>query len=111
MLRHIAGVGPEQVEELMLAGGFGNYLSVRSALRIGLIPPDLPEAKIRYVGNAAALGAQLALVSEAERARAETIAGRIEHVSLAAHPDFEAIFVECMNFPRTPPRTEGERAG
>src|SRR5216684_3532791 len=111
MLRHVAGVGPEQVEELMLAGGFGNYLSVRSALRIGLIPPDLPEQKIRYVGNAAALGAQLALVSEAERARAEVIAGRIEHVSLAAHPDFETIFVECMNFPRTLPRTEGERVG
>jgi uncharacterized 2Fe-2S/4Fe-4S cluster protein (DUF4445 family) len=102
MLRHIAGVGPEQVEELMLAGGFGNYLSVRSALRIGLIPPDLPEEKIRYVGNAAALGAQLALVSEAERARAATIASRIEHVSLAAHPDFESIFVDCMNFPRVP---------
>jgi uncharacterized 2Fe-2S/4Fe-4S cluster protein (DUF4445 family) len=111
MLRHVAGVGPEQVEELMLAGGFGNYLSVRSALRIGLIPPDLPEQKIRYVGNAAALGAQLALVSEAERARAEVIAGRIEHVSLAAHPDFETIFVDCMNFPRTLPRTEGERVG
>ncbi|HUP38361.1 MAG TPA: ASKHA domain-containing protein [Candidatus Limnocylindria bacterium] len=111
MLRHVAGVRPEEVEELMLAGGFGNYLSIRSALRIGLIPPDLPEGKIRYVGNAAALGAQLALVSEAERARAEVIAGRIEHVSLAAHPDFETIFVECMNFPRLPPRTEGERAG
>lgn len=111
MLRHVAGVRPEQVEELMLAGGFGNYLSIRSALRIGLIPPDLPEGKIRYVGNAAALGAQLALVSEAERARAEVIAGRIEHVSLAAHPDFETIFVECMNFPRLPPRTEGVRAG
>ena len=39
MLQHVAGVGPEQVEELMLAGGFGNYLSMRSALRIGLIPP------------------------------------------------------------------------
>jgi uncharacterized 2Fe-2S/4Fe-4S cluster protein (DUF4445 family) len=111
MLRHVAGVGPEQVEELMLAGGFGNYLSVRSALRIGLIPTDLPEAKIRYVGNAAALGAQLALVSEAERARAETIATRIEHVSLAAHPDFETIFVDCMNFPRLPPLPPGERAG
>ena len=102
MLQHVAGVGPEQIEELMLAGGFGNYLSMRSALRIGLIPSDLPEEKIRYVGNAAALGAQLALVSEAERARAEAIASRIEHVSLAAHPDFEDIFVDCMNFPRAP---------
>ncbi|MGH7395987.1 MAG: ASKHA domain-containing protein, partial [Candidatus Rokuibacteriota bacterium] len=111
MLRHVAGVAPEQVDELLLAGGFGNYLSVRSALRIGLIPPDLPEEKIRYVGNAAALGAQLALVSEAERARAEVIASRIEHVSLAAHPDFETIFVDCMNFPRLPPLPSGERAG
>ena len=100
MLQHVAGVRDNQVSELMLAGGFGNYLSIKSALRIGTIPPTLPESKIRYVGNAAALGAQLALVSEAERHRADTVARRIEHVSLAAHPDFQDIFVECMNFPR-----------
>jgi uncharacterized 2Fe-2S/4Fe-4S cluster protein (DUF4445 family) len=100
------------VSELMLAGGFGNYLSIRSAVRIGLIPA-LPEGRIRYVGNAAALGAQLALVSEPERHRAERIARRIEHVSLAAHPDFQDIFVDCMNFPRSlrPSPPTGERAG
>jgi uncharacterized 2Fe-2S/4Fe-4S cluster protein (DUF4445 family) len=111
MLQHVAAVPTEHIDELMLAGGFGNYLSVRSALRIGLIPPGLPESRIRYVGNAAALGAQLALVSEAERAHAEAIARRIEHVSLAAHPDFETIFVDCMNFPRVPPLPSGPRAG
>jgi uncharacterized 2Fe-2S/4Fe-4S cluster protein (DUF4445 family) len=95
----VAGVRPDDVSELMLAGGFGNYLSVRSALRIGLIPPTVPEERIRYVGNAAALGAQLALVSEPERRRAEAIAASIDHVSLAAHPDFQDIFVDCMNFP------------
>jgi uncharacterized 2Fe-2S/4Fe-4S cluster protein (DUF4445 family) len=99
MLQHVAGVADDAIAELMLAGGFGNYVSIDSALRIGLIPP-LPRERIRYVGNAASLGAQLCLVSETERARAETIATRIEHVSLAAHPDFEGIFVDCMNFPR-----------
>jgi uncharacterized 2Fe-2S/4Fe-4S cluster protein (DUF4445 family) len=99
MLQRVAGVPPEQVAELMLAGGFGNYVSIESALRIGLIPP-LPPERIRYVGNAASLGAQLCLVSETERARAEAVAARIEHVSLAAHPDFEGIFVDCMNFPQ-----------
>ena len=99
MLQHVAGVPSDTVAELMLAGGFGNYVSIESALRIGLIPP-LPRERIRYVGNAASLGAQLCLVSETERARAEAVAGRIEHVSLAAHPDFEEIFVDCMNFPR-----------
>ena len=99
MLQHVAGVPAAQVAELMLAGGFGNYVSIESALRIGLIPP-LPRERIRYVGNAASLGAQLCLVSETERARAEAVAARIEHVSLAAHPDFEGIFVDCMNFPQ-----------
>jgi uncharacterized 2Fe-2S/4Fe-4S cluster protein (DUF4445 family) len=99
MLQHVAGVPLEAVTELMLAGGFGNYLSIRSALRIGLIPP-VPEPRVRYVGNAAALGAQLCLVSEPERLRAEQIARSIEHVSLAAHPDLQDIFVDCMNFPR-----------
>jgi uncharacterized 2Fe-2S/4Fe-4S cluster protein (DUF4445 family) len=99
MLLHVAGVGLGRVEELMLAGGFGNYLSIPSAIRIGLIPA-LPARRVRYVGNAASLGAQLSLLSEAERARADAIAARIEHVSLAAHPDFEQIFVDAMNFPR-----------
>src|SRR5947199_1617457 len=99
MLQHVAGVPNASVAELMLAGRFGNYVSIASALRIGLIPP-LPVERIRYVGNAASLGAQLCLVSETERARAEAVAARIEHVSLAAHPDFEGIFVDCMNFPR-----------
>jgi len=99
MLLHVAAVPLERVEELLLAGGFGNYLSILSAIRIGLIPA-LPVGRVRYVGNAASLGAQLCLLSEAERARADTIASRIEHVSLAAHPDFEQIFVDAMNFPR-----------
>jgi uncharacterized 2Fe-2S/4Fe-4S cluster protein (DUF4445 family) len=99
MLQRVAGIADGDVGELMLAGGFGNYLSIASALRIGIIPPTLPMEKIRYVGNAAALGAQLALVSEAERRRAEEVARRIEHVSLAAHPDFQDLFVDCMNFP------------
>jgi uncharacterized 2Fe-2S/4Fe-4S cluster protein (DUF4445 family) len=98
MLLHVAGVTPGDLEELMLAGGFGNYVSIPSALRIGLIPP-MPAPRIRYVGNAASLGAQLAVLSEDERRRAGRIAAAIEHVSLAAHPDFERIFVDSMNFP------------
>jgi len=66
-----------------------------------LVRQDLIEKIELNVGNAAVLGAQLALLSEAERGRAEQIARGIEHVSLAAHPDFQDVFVDCMNFPRT----------
>ena len=92
MLRCSAG-------SLLAAGLWPGVLPAdEAALRIGLIPP-LPAERVRYVGNAASLGAQLCLLSEAERARAAEIAAGIEHVSLAAHPDFERIFVDCMNFP------------
>jgi uncharacterized 2Fe-2S/4Fe-4S cluster protein (DUF4445 family) len=100
MLQRVAGIAPEALTELMLAGGFGNYVSIASAQRIGLIPV-LPRGIVRYVGNAAALGAQLCLLSEGERALAERVAERVEHVSLATHPDFEEIFVDAMNFPRS----------
>ena len=97
-MQHVAGVTAAEIEELMLAGGFGNYVSIASALRIGLVPA-LPASRIRYVGNAASLGAQMCLLSETERATSARIARAIEHVSLATHPDFEEIFVDSMNFP------------
>lgn len=101
MLQHVLGLADGDLAELLLAGGFGNYLSIRSAIRIGLIPP-LGAGRVRYVGNAAALGAQLALLSEAERERAARLARTVEHVPLATHPAFQDLFVEAMNFPAGP---------
>jgi len=98
MLKRVMGIENRQIKELMLAGGFGNYINIESAVRIHLLP-DLPIERIRYVGNAAALGAQMALLSETERKRAVTLAGTIEHVSLAARPDFQDIFIEAICFP------------
>jgi uncharacterized 2Fe-2S/4Fe-4S cluster protein (DUF4445 family) len=60
--------------------------------------PDLPVDKITYAGNAALMGAQIALISETERNRASELARSIEHVGLATHPDFQDLFVEGMSF-------------
>jgi uncharacterized 2Fe-2S/4Fe-4S cluster protein (DUF4445 family) len=98
MLKKVMGVTDAQIKELMLAGGFGNYINIESAVRIHLLP-DLPVERIRYVGNAAALGAQMALLSETERNRAPALTAKIEHVSLAARPDFQNIFIEAICFP------------
>ena len=98
MLKKVMGVQDGQIKELMLAGGFGNYINIESAVRIHLLP-ELPVERIRYVGNAAALGAEMALLSETERNRAVALARSIEHVSLAARPDFQDIFIEAICFP------------
>jgi uncharacterized 2Fe-2S/4Fe-4S cluster protein (DUF4445 family) len=94
MLQRIMDVPDEKIDELLLAGGFGNYVSIDSAVRIRLLPPLAPE-RITYVGNAALRGAEMALVSEAERRSAETIARGIEHVALATRMEFQEIFVEA----------------
>ncbi len=108
MLRDVMGVANEQIEELMLCGGFGNYISIESSVRIRLLP-ELPLERITYMGNAAAIGAQMALLSEAERLRAFELARGIEHVALAARPEFQAIFVDGMNFSGTPFTVEERR--
>ena len=100
MLQGIMGVSDDQIEEVMLSGGFGNYVNIESAVRIGLLPP-VPPARVSYVGNTALLGAQMALMSETERSRAFDIARNIEHVALATRPEFQDIFVEACKLGAT----------
>ena len=100
MLQRIMEVSDEDLAELQLAGGFGNYINTASAVAIHLLTP-LPLEKITYVGNAALMGAEMALISETERKRADILAKEIEHVSLAARMDFQDIFIEAMGFPET----------
>jgi uncharacterized 2Fe-2S/4Fe-4S cluster protein (DUF4445 family) len=101
MLQAKADAAGDRLERVMLCGGFGNYLDVRSALAIGLLPPIAAQSVV-YVGNAALLGAEMALVSETERALAGTIAARVEHVALGGSPAFQELYVQGMGFPVRP---------
>lgn len=98
VLLRTAGIGPDDLDALLLAGAFGNYLRRESALAIGLLPP-LPVERVQPVGNAAAQGAKLTLLSRPHRERVEALARAVQFVDLATHPDFEEIFMEALNFP------------
>ena len=102
LLQRVMGIDDADLAELMLCGGFGNYINTESAVAIRLLP-NISIDRIAYVGNAAHLGAQMALLSERERERAEELAQRIEHVALAARPDFQDIFVDGMSFESAEP--------
>lgn len=91
------GIRPEALDVFYLAGGFGRNLNLESSKRIGLIP-DLPDAKIRQVGNAAIAGACLALLSRTKRAELEALVRRVVHCRLEAHPRFFDCFVEGCRF-------------
>ena len=87
----------EDLDVFYLAGGFGRNLDVRSARRIGLIP-NIDEAKIRQVGNAAIEGTSIALLSRSRREELETLVQRVEHCRLETHPGFFNYFVEGCQF-------------
>ncbi len=84
-----------EVEHLVLAGAFGNYISRDSAIAIGLLPA-LPSDRIEGIGNAAGVGARLALCSAPERRRAEEIARRVRHIHLSEQQGFYDRFADAM---------------
>ncbi len=99
LLCHHAGLSPEDLREVLVAGAFGNCIRKSSALRIGLLPPVEPE-RVRLVGNAAGVGARFALVDSRVTERAAALASRAEYVDLAGHAGYQATFMAALEFPR-----------
>jgi uncharacterized 2Fe-2S/4Fe-4S cluster protein (DUF4445 family) len=93
-----AGVAPEALGAVLLAGAFGNFIRRNNARRIGLLP-QIPCSRIRFIGNAASLGAKLALLAEEERAYAEAMRKRTRHVDLSLDAEFQNEFSMAMLFP------------
>jgi len=92
------GAAIEDVEEVFLAGAFGNYIRPQRARAIGLLP-DVPLEKVTCVGNAAGAGARMLLVNKNLRHVAADVARGVEHVELSRCPDFQSRFAEAMLFP------------
>ena len=88
---------PEEVEEVIIAGAFGSFLNLQSALDIGLLP-HLPNASYRQVGNAAIEGARWALLSSEVRERARQIAAQTGYLELTNYPHFNRRFALGMLF-------------
>jgi uncharacterized 2Fe-2S/4Fe-4S cluster protein (DUF4445 family) len=96
-LLEVGGVDALALEEFIIAGAFGSYLDVQSALRIGLFP-RIPLGRFRQVGNAAGIGARQMLVSGSQRRLGEALARQVEYVELASHPHFQDTFAQNLFF-------------
>jgi uncharacterized 2Fe-2S/4Fe-4S cluster protein (DUF4445 family) len=91
------GISACQVDRVLMAGAFGNYIRAQSALRVGLLP-KVELSKIHFVGNAASSGAEMMLLSDAGRQEAGDIARQVNYVEIANEPAFGNIYAECMLF-------------
>jgi uncharacterized 2Fe-2S/4Fe-4S cluster protein (DUF4445 family) len=91
------GATARDLKTIYLSGAFGNYVTVRSALRIGLLPVE--PSVVHPAGNTALRGAKLLLSDNYAHALS-----RCEHISLASHAGFQDIFAENMTFPASKPK-------
>ncbi len=91
------GLEHRDVQQVLLAGSFGSYLSAASAIRIGLVP-KLPVLRIVAAGNVAGEGAKMALLSIRERAGALALLEEVTYVELSDRPEFNDKFVEQLAF-------------
>ena len=89
-----AGCSEEEIEQVIIAGAFGSYIDVTSAITIGMLP-SLPLSRFRQVGNAAGMGAKLALISLGQRTEAQAIASRVCYIELATAPNFMQTFLQA----------------
>jgi uncharacterized 2Fe-2S/4Fe-4S cluster protein (DUF4445 family) len=96
-LLHDAGIRAEDVDQVIIAGAFGTYIDVESAMTIGLLP-RLPLERVSQVGNAAGTGARLALTSRAQRQQALALAQRVRYIELARTPNFARNYAQAMYF-------------
>ncbi len=88
------GCSEEEIKQVVLAGAFGSYIDVSSAIAIGMLPA-IPIDRFRQVGNAAGMGAKQALISLAKRSEAEAIASQVRYIELASAPNFKGTFIQA----------------
>jgi uncharacterized 2Fe-2S/4Fe-4S cluster protein (DUF4445 family) len=88
----------DEIEEVIIAGAFGSFLSIEAALDCGLLP-YYPLAQYKQVGNAAGVGAKWALISRTERERARRIADSTHYIELTTYPGFNRLFALGMLLP------------
>ena len=92
-----ARLAEADIERVIIAGAFGAYIDVASAIAVGLLPA-LPRERFEQVGNAAGLGIRQILTSRAVRDKARALARRCRYVELSTRGGFQKVFLDNIGF-------------
>ena len=99
-LLRATSTAPDEIDRFVIAGAFGTYLNLNSAIRIGMFPA-LPRERFHQVGNAAGVGAQEMLISIGSRLEAAAILGDMDYIELTTDPGFMESYVDAIGFDDT----------
>ncbi|MGB2885608.1 MAG: ASKHA domain-containing protein [Dehalococcoidia bacterium] len=94
VLLDTGGYSEDEISQVAIAGAFGTYIDVSSAITIGMLPA-IPLNRFQQVGNAAGMGAKMALISLSKRADGAAVASRVRYIELASAPNFTQTFIQA----------------
>ncbi|HEX3032597.1 MAG TPA: ASKHA domain-containing protein [Bacillota bacterium] len=97
LLIESVGISADSIEQVFVAGAFGNFMNVENGMTIGLLP-EWARGKLTGVGNAAGKGAKLALLSEEQRLKAASVRTQVEFLELGGTEGFQKAFTKGMLF-------------
>jgi len=96
VLLETSGRKEQELDQVLIAGAFGSYIDMSSAVAIGMMP-GLPMDRFTQVGNAAGMGARMALISATQRVKAQTLASKVKYVELGSAPHFTETFLKACS--------------
>ena len=102
ILLESVGMTFDDVERIIIAGGFGKYINLEKAIKIGLFP-EVDLEKFIYVGNSSLMGTRLVAFSKDLMKEAEKISNMMTHIELANNMKFMEEFVAACFLPHTDP--------
>ncbi|MGB7095593.1 MAG: ASKHA domain-containing protein [Anaerolineales bacterium] len=95
ILMTTAGITPEDIDEIIIAGAFGTYIDVPNAISVGMFP-NIPVQRFRQIGNAAGMGAVQALISVNHRQLIKDVIKNVDYIELTTVENFQKEFVKAM---------------
>lgn len=90
--------GVESVDRILLTGAFGSHIDTKYAMVLGMIP-DCDLKNVHGVGNAAGVGARIALLNNKSRTEIEDVVKTVEKIETAVEPNFQEYFIDAMAIP------------
>jgi len=100
VLARSVGMDLNTVQQVLIAGAFGQYLDVETAIQIGLLP-DMPREKFKFLGNTSILGAYMSLLSRESRQGVAEVAKRMTYLELSADGSFHDEWMSALFLPHT----------
>ncbi|MCE5329018.1 ASKHA domain-containing protein [bacterium] len=93
-----ANISFADIDKIIIAGAFGSYIDPKNVINIGMFP-NVSLNKISQVGNAASIGAKMALISKSQRKISEDIGKSDNYLELTIFPSFSDHFASSVSFP------------